>query len=530
MDATGLNKADKQVKSFERTVKNLGRTLGVTLSAAAIVQFGRKSVQAFIADEKAVVKLNTALKNLGLELAAPAVTQYIDNLSRATAVADDQLRPAFQALINTTGSLTSSQKILSQAIDVSAGSGIALETVAQDLANAYVGQTRGLRKYNLGLTQAQLKTASFEELTGRLNKQFSGANAAFLDTYAGKLQALGVAGGEAQEKIGGAIIDLATALSGASDVDQLITKIDTLTDKIVSMFDAFQEGVSIIRGVLNAKTFGGMRDAIQKAQVEEYNRRLRRDYMKPWANVDMPRSAAQIAAEKAAERAAKKRAADQLKETKKLTAEQKKQAALKKAGTLFDMDQIQIIAALKGQVSDEERKRLELQFALLTGNEDEAKRLTYQIATAQGLGERLAAYLASLPDAKNPFASWEAYLDMLASKARQVASLAVAAPMGTAAQAAANMPSTNVPTYIGTPFGQAGSSVASALGTPFGQAGGNGSGFIGTPFGQAGSTVVVNVAGSVTTSQSLIDEIRGGLNVAALSGSSANVERRIGGW
>jgi hypothetical protein len=45
-----------------------------------------------------------------------------------------------------------------------------------------------------------------------------------------------------------------------------------------------------------------------------------------------------------------------------------------------------------------------------------------------------------------------------------------------------------------------------------------------------GSTVVVNVAGSVTTSQNLIDEIRGGLNVAALSGSSANVERRIGGW
>jgi hypothetical protein len=44
------------------------------------------------------------------------------------------------------------------------------------------------------------------------------------------------------------------------------------------------------------------------------------------------------------------------------------------------------------------------------------------------------------------------------------------------------------------------------------------------------STVVVNVAGSVTTSQNLIDEIRGGLNVAALSGSSANVERRIGGW
>jgi len=526
-----FTEATKATTGLEKAVGKLGKQIVGVFAVSKVVAFGKASVKAFAADEAAAVRLTTALKNLGLELAAPAVTQYIDNLSRATAVADDQLRPAFQALINTTGSLTASQRILSQAIDVSAGSGIALETVAQDLANAYVGQTRGLRKYNLGLTQAQLKTASFEELTARLNKQFSGANAAFLDTYAGKLQALGVAGGEAQEKIGGAILDLSMALSGASDIDQLISRIETLTDKIVGMFDAFQEGVTIIRGVLNAKTFGGMRDAIQKAQVEEYNRRLRRDYMKPWANVSMPKSAAQVAAEKAAERAAKKRAADQLKETKKLTAEQKKQAALKKAGTIFDMDQIQIIAALKGQVSDEERKRLELQFALLTGNEEEAKRLTYQIAMAQGLGERLAAYLASLPDAKNPFASWEAYLDMLAEKARRIASMTVAAPVGTAAQAAASspsaLPSTNVPTYIGTPFGQAGSSVAAALGTPFGQAGGNGSGFIGTPFGQAGS-IKVELVGN---GDQLIDAIASGLQQKSLStGDSSYINRRTGGF
>lgn len=525
-----FTEATKATTGLEKAVGKLGKQIVGVFAVSKVVAFGKASVKAFAADEAAAIRLTTALKNLGLELAAPAVTQYIDNLSRATAVADDQLRPAFQALINTTGSLTASQQLLSQAIDVSAGSGVGLETVAQDLANAYVGQTRGLRKYNLGLTQAQLKTASFEELTARLNKQFSGANAAFLDSYAGKLQALGIAGGEAQEKIGGAVIDLAMALSGASDIDQLITRIETLTDRIVSMFDAFQEGVAIIRGVLNAKTFGGMRDAIQKAQVEEYNRRLRRDYMKPWSNVNMPKSAAQIAAEKAAERAAKKRAADQLKEAKKLTAEQKKQAALKKAGTLFDMDQIQIIAALKGQVSDEERKRLELQFALLTGNEAEAKRLTYQIATAQGLGERLAAYLASLPDARNPFASWEAYLDRLAEKARQVASLTVAAPIGTAAQAAASapsLPSTNVPTYVGTPFGQAGSSVAAAMGTPFGQAGGNGSGFIGTPFGQAGS-IKVELVGN---GDRLINAIAEGLQTKSLStGDSSYINRRTGGF
>jgi hypothetical protein len=508
MDATGINKADKSVKGFEKTVKSLGRTLGVTLSAAAFVQFGRKSVQAFIADEKAVVKLNTALKNLGLELAAPSVTQFIDNLSRATAVADDQLRPAFQALINTTGSLTASQRLLTQAIDVSAGSGIALETVAQDLANAYVGQTRGLRKYNLGLTQAQLKTASFEELMARLNKQFSGANAAFLDTYAGKLQALGVAGGEAQEAIGGAIIDLAMALSGASDIDQLITRIESLTDKIVGMFDAFTEGIAIIKAILGAKTFQGMFDAAQKAQVDEYNRRMRRDYMKPWNASNMPKSASQIAAEKAAERAAKKRADEQLKSTKALTAEEKKRTTLKRAGTIFDQTQIQIIAALKGNISKEDRLRLELQLALANENVDEVQKLSKELALSQGLGTELSRFLANLPSAKNPFDAWKSFLDGIEAQAARIASMQF--KMG-------NFEYT-VPTGNFT-YGQGNPLNTDVFVDPRGGAGASG-----------GSTVVVNVAGSVTTSQSLIDEIRGGLNVAALSGSSANVERRIGGW
>jgi hypothetical protein len=515
-----FTKAEKATGSLDKAVGKLGKQLASVFALTKVVSFGKASVKAFAEDDKAVVRLTSSLKNLGLELAAPSVNQYIDNLSRATAVADDELRPAFQALINQTGSLTASQKILSQAIDVSAGSGVALETVARDLASAYVGQTRGLRKYNLGLSQAQLKTISFEDAMNLLNKQFSGANAAYLDSYAGKLQALGVAGGEAQEKIGGAIIDLAMALSGASDINDLISKIDSLTDKIVSMFDAFQEGVAILRGVLSAKTFGGMRDAIQKAQVEEYNRRMRRDYMKAWEGTDIPKSAKQLAAEKRAEAAAKKREADRLKALKKQTEEEKKKALLKKAGTLFDLDQIQLVAALKGQLSDEERKRVELQFALLTGNTSEAQRLTYEIAKAQGLGEKLATYLSSLDFKNNPFASWEAYLDRLMKKAQEgataTASIGATAGAGTPfGQATTNV----VPSYTGTPFGQAGSFV-DTIGTPFGQAGGNGSGYIGTPFGQS-------IELKITGEGDITNAIAKGLQNQSLStGNSSTINRR----
>ena len=69
---------------------------------------------------------------------------------------------------------------------------------------------------------------------------------------------------------------------------------------------------------------------------------------------------------------------------------------------------------------------------------------------AQGLGKDLAGYLASLPDAKNPFTAWSSYLDMLAKKATLVASATGATPSGTdfmssvINQSAGSVPATNV--------------------------------------------------------------------------------------
>lgn len=406
LDASGINKAGKSVDGFDKKLKTLGRTLGVTLSGAAVAAFGKKAAQAFITDQKEAARLTQVVKNLGLELSSPAINEYIDTLSKASGVTDSQLRPAFQALLTTTGSLTASQAALRQAIDVSVGSGVALETVAQDLASAYVGQTRGLRKYNLGLSQAQLKTASFEEVTARLNKQFSGANAAYLDTYAGKLQVLSTAAGEAQEKIGAAIIDLTLALAGTGSVDELVTKIDRMADRFVGLMDRFTEGVAIIKAMLGAKTWTGMFKAAQEAQVAEFNRRLKRDYMKVWEGTNIPKTAAQTAAERAAEAAARKRAEQIRKEQEKQTRELKKQATLKKAGTVFDMEQIQIIAALKGKLSEEDKIRLQAQLAILNENDALAASLTKQILMAQDSTGGLYKFFLAIGDMKikNPFA------------------------------------------------------------------------------------------------------------------------------
>jgi hypothetical protein len=118
-------------------------------------------------------------------------------------------------------------------------------------------------------------------------------------------------------------------------------------------------------------------------------------------------------AEGASQRAAKDAkaaAAAQLKATKAQTKALQDQAKLKKAQTLFDIDKVQILAALQGKLSEDEKLRLQLQFALLTDNAAEADRLSNQLAISQVKTTDLAKAIANLPPALNPFADFPKWI------------------------------------------------------------------------------------------------------------------------
>jgi hypothetical protein len=513
-DTRGFKKAESAASKLNKTLRNLGLALGTT----ALVSYGKAAVKAFAADEAAANRLATAVDNLGLSFSQVQVATFIDNLERSAAIADDVLRPAFQGLLTTTGSLTQSQKLLNDAIQISRASGIDLATVATDLGKGYVGITRGLIKYNTGLTRAEITTKSFNEILGIMLARSAGSAQAYLETTSYKMEVLTTATGRAQETIGKGLVDALARVGGGTEASDAAKAIDNIAKATSNVIVALGTGIGLIEKFRKGYTnflAGGDVDVMLQAPKPSTNRSA-----SPAGTAQ--RTAQQRQAEMAAAKRAKELAAlqtKQVKAQKALTDEQKKQNALKKAGSIFDLEQIQLIAALKGKLSDEDRKRVELQFALLTGNTSEAQKLTYEIAKAQGLGEALARHLADLPPAKNPFAAWEDYLDMLMAKARQVASVGggavVVAPMPSA-----SIPASNVAApYIGTPFGQAGSAAARALGTPFGQAGGNGSGYVGTPFGQA--PIVVQIDGKA---------IATALQDSSMSGITSSINRTSGGF
>jgi hypothetical protein len=441
-----FDQAGKSTDKLSKSVKSLGKALGVGLSVAAVTAFGKASVKAFAEDEAAAAKLAKVVDNLGIGFANVEIAKFIGDLETTSGVLDDSLRPAFQALLTTTGSLTNSQKLLTDAIDISRGSGFDLVTVADDLSKAYIGNTRGLIKYNLGLSKTELAAMSFTEIQAKLNEQFSGSNAAYLETYAGKMDVLKVAADNAKEAIGKGIVDALGTLAGDASITELAQKIDGIATGIADFIRGFAIGLRdlaqmpIIKQLLTLVQWLGKKLWKQTGQVfTDAGAAQRLQQEKLQKKQDLLTEKEKAAALAKMEAAAKKRAADLAKIAKKKTDEEKKAAALKKAGNLFDMDQIQIIAALKGKITDEERKRLELQLAILQGNATEASKLAYEVAKAQGLTEEMAKYFANLDfGTKNPFAAWASYLDEIEKRVKQIGEIKPVTPL--------------TPTPTGTPY------------------------------------------------------------------------------
>jgi len=526
----GTRDAEKAMRKLQKTVRNLAGALGVGLSARAVVQFGKASVKAFAEDEAAAAKLANTMKNLGLELSAPSMQRFIEGLATATGVVDDQLRPAMQALLQVTGSVSQSQKILAASIDVSRATGTDLTQVATDMAQAFVGNTKGLRKYNLGLTQAELKTASFADIMTRMNTLFGGASQAFLATYAGQLSLLGQAAGEAQEKIGKGIIDGLVALNG-KDAD--ITNVVTLMQNLAQAAADTAYGFGLIAGKIasipilgdtlkaagwlltNTGILGGAR------MLGESQRK--KDEQKGAVTGQVSSAIAAKAREDQAkaEKLAKARAKALLDAQNKALKTQKDSLKIKQMGAVFDLQQIQITAALKGKISEEERTRLELQSALLAGNVDEAERLVKKLAETTGLGVELRAWLLKLPDAKNPFEAWKGYLDAIEAQAKRIGN----GPTGAQSYMGQLITPTQIledpSKYVDIILADSerarlqAEAVLKSLG-------------IDSP--NASTTVNITVEGSVTTESDLVEVVRNGLINNSMSSKLAQLERNLGAF
>ena len=157
----GMDDASRKAQGLGSTMSNMlgPAMIGAAAAAGAFaIAVGVDAVQAAVADEAAAAKLAQTLDNLGQAHNTKPVEDYISSLERSLGVADDELRPAYDRLIRSTGDTAKANEALSLALDVSAGTGKSLDAVVQALGRAYDGNTAGLSRLGAGIDSAVLKS------------------------------------------------------------------------------------------------------------------------------------------------------------------------------------------------------------------------------------------------------------------------------------------------------------------------------------------------------------------------------------
>ena len=382
-----LLKGKKDISSFDKSVKSLGRTFGTVFGAAALLNFGKKAVNAFAADQAAAKSLEIQLKNTGYAFAAPSVEGYIANLQKATGVLDDHLRPALQTLLTASGSLVQSQKALAIALDVSAGTGKSVEEVSNAIAKGYTGQTTALGRLGAGISKTTLATGDMNKILDEASSKFSGQAKARLETYAGKMDALQVASANVSETIGKGILDALSLLGKDNSIEGATTKMESfgtaIADAILGMGLLINKVKNLgettkVNSVLSWLFTGTPVDLLIKAGKKE---RESQTATNVGGYSGIP-SANELVLIKEYELIKKANAA-RAKELAALNAK----TAVDKLKDKFDVERIGLTAALNSATDDETKLRLRSQLAILDNNEVLAKKYLAELNAAEAVNK-----------------------------------------------------------------------------------------------------------------------------------------------
>jgi hypothetical protein len=379
---TAFKQAETATNKLNKTVKSLGSSFGVAFGGAALGYAIKSTIRDFADAQRETVALTNTVKNLGLAFDAPVVDAYVDSIGKLYGVTGQQAVPAMQALLSATGSVAKSTEIMNVALDLAASRSADVGAVASDLANAYVGNTKGLNQYRLGLTKAELAAMTFDEILAKISKDTLGAADEAANSLSGKLAILSEVTNQAKERIGGGLVDALGGLAGPNGAGGAAQNIENLSIKLTEAITGFgylvreikiAQPILIAAGVaiglawapwftaisVAALAIGAIGNAMKKnAAIQPVNTG---PLMFPTAGDGgyKQREAARKKAEQEAiarnKQLAKlikdqaKSAADAVKQKRLQNAIDKANLLLGKSEDVFDLDKIQVAAALTNQ-------------------------------------------------------------------------------------------------------------------------------------------------------------------------------------
>ena len=348
-----FKQADAATDKLTKNVKTLAKTFGVAFSATAVLAYSKNAIKAAAADEKAQNQLALALKNVGLGRDAASSEAYIQRLQSEFGILDDNLRPAYQTLAVAVQDTNEAQRLLNLALDISASTGKDLGSVTAALSRAYLGNNTALSKLGVGISKADLKSKSFKQITDQLTTTFAGSALAAANSYQGSIDKLAVASANASEIIGTGLIDALKSLGDQESVDDLAKNMEAAAVYTADVIRGIGVLIEKLKSLPGVSSFN-----IGMIPIVGSYFQILRDLGKVTSEINYTAAASATAFEKGFGQSAKI-----VKNAKVLTTEEQKQLkakqlklaidkanlALNKGEEVFDLEKIQLAAAITNQ-------------------------------------------------------------------------------------------------------------------------------------------------------------------------------------
>jgi hypothetical protein len=350
-----FKQADSSTDKLTKNVKKLAGAFGLAFSATAVLAYGKAAVKAAAEDEKAQKQLALALKNVGLGRDAASSEDYIQRLQTEFGILDDKLRPAYQTLAVATQNTNEAQRLLNLSLDISAATGKDLASVTGALSRAYLGNNAALSRLGVGISKADLKAGKFEDIISQLEGTFKGAATESANTFQGSIDKLGVAAANASEIIGTGLIDALKGLGDQDSVDNLASSMQNVAIYTADVIRGIGVMIEKLKGLPGVGFLDIQMIPILGAYISALNAAGRastsgQSGINAQGLADLARLQSIYAA-----RTLKTKTKLTAEETKALKAARLKAAidkanlALLKGEEIFDMDKIQVAAALTNQ-------------------------------------------------------------------------------------------------------------------------------------------------------------------------------------
>jgi len=218
-DGKGIDKAIKEFKQLETAGEKAHFLIKKAAIPAAAALAGVTTaltfaVKAAMEDELAQTKLAQTLEKTtgATDAQIKATEDMISAMSRATGTADDELRPAFSALVLGSHDVAKATEALAIAQDVATSTGKSLAEVSEAMSKGFGGNMKGLQALSPELKSMIKEGATLDTVMSILADNFGGATAAAAGTAAGQFKIMKNSINETKESIGAALLPVVQAV------------------------------------------------------------------------------------------------------------------------------------------------------------------------------------------------------------------------------------------------------------------------------------------------------------------------------